>query len=243
MGRTILAALLAGLFLILGLPVLGIEWLYGKVNPKGADRSSLRIVQWILGLITDACGTEVIIKGEENIPRDERVLYIANHRSIFDVVISYTICPDLTGYVAKNNLEKIPILRIWMKRLHCHFLDRSDPRQGLHVILDAIEDIKHGISVFIFPEGTRTKTGEMAPFKEGSFKVATKTGCRIVPVAITGTDDIIRNHIPFVKKTTVILHYGTPVDPKVLTPDQKKHIGAYTQAIIADMLEEDKKIR
>lgn len=240
MLRTILAALFAFLFLVLGLPVLGIEWLYHKINKKGADLSTLRIVQWALSVIATISGVNVIVEGAQNIPDDEAVVYIANHRSIFDVIIGYTHCPGLTGFIAKNNLEKVPILRVWMRRVHCYFLDRSNPRDGLRVILSAIEDIKRGISIFVFPEGTRTKTGEMLPFKEGTFKMATKTGCAIIPVAITGTDEILRNHIPFIRKTTVVFHYGTPIYPDQLEADQKKHIGAYTQSVIADMLERDK---
>lgn len=240
MLRTILAALFAFLFLVLGLPILGIEWLYRKINKKGADLSTLRIVQWALSVITTISGVNVIVEGAQNIPDDEAVVYIANHRSIFDVIIGYTHCPGLTGFIAKNNLEKVPVLRVWMRRVHCYFLDRSNPRDGLRVILSAIEDIKRGISIFVFPEGTRTKTGEMLPFKEGTFKMATKTGCAIIPVAITGTDEILRNHIPFIRKTTVVFHYGTPIYPDQLEADQKKHIGAYTQSVIADMLERDK---
>ena len=240
MLRTIVAALFAFLFLVLGLPVLGIEWLYRKINKKGADLSTLRIVQWALSVITTISGVNVIVEGAQNIPDDEAVVYIANHRSIFDVIIGYTHCPGLTGFIAKNNLEKVPVLRVWMRRVHCYFLDRSNPRDGLRVILSAIEDIKRGISIFVFPEGTRTKTGEMLPFKEGTFKMATKTGCAIIPVAITGTDEILRNHIPFIRKTTVVFHYGTPIYPDQLEADQKKHIGAYTQSVIADMLERDK---
>ena len=242
MLRTILAALFAFLFLVLGLPVLGIEWLYRKINKKGADLSTLRIVQWALSVITTISGVNVIVEGAQNIPDDEAVVYIANHRSIFDVIIGYTHCPGLTGFIAKNNLEKVPVLRVWMRRVHCYFLDRSNPRDGLRVILSAIEDIKRGISIFVFPEGTRTKTGEMLPFKEGTFKMATKTGCAIIPVAITGTDEILRNHIPFIRKTTVVFHYGTPIYPDQLEADQKKHIGAYTQSVIADMLERDKNL-
>ena len=223
MLRAIMALLFAFLFLVVGIPVLGIEWLYGKINKKGAELSSLRIVQWAFSTIIGICGTDVIVKGAENIPAEEAVVYVGNHRSIFDVVIGYTHCPGLTGFIAKDNLEKIPLLRVWMRRLHCLFLDRTNPRDGLRVILAAIDDIKRGISIFVFPEGTRTKTG-----------------CAVIPVAITGTDEILRNHMPFVKKTTVVFHYGKPIYPDQLEADQKKHIGAYTQSVIADMLSEDK---
>lgn len=177
----------------------------------------------------------------EHIPTDQAVLYIGNHRSYFDIVLSYSRCPGLTGYISKDLLEKVPILRAWMRRVYCLFLNREDPRQGLKTILTAIEYVKSGVSIFIFPEGTRAKTDEMLPFKEGSFKVATKTGCPIIPVAFTNTSAIFEDHVPFIRKARVVITYGEPILPSELAPEQKKHIGAYVQGIIADMLKENEK--
>lgn len=238
--RSLGAIVFAVLFLVLGLPLLGLEWLYAKVNKKGADISSLRIVQWAFKTIIAISGTEVIVKGEENVISNRSVLYIGNHRSIFDVLIGYSHCPTRTGFISKNSIEKIPILQIWMERLYCLFLDRSNPRDGLRVVLTAIEYIKKGISIFVFPEGTRTRNGEMSPFKEGTFKIATKTNCPIIPVAFSNTEDIFEGHFPWVKKTRVVMHYGKPIYLDDLTPEEKKHVGAYTQKVITEMLEEDK---
>lgn len=241
MIRTILFLLFAIAFLILGLPVLGAEWLLRKVWKRGADLSTLRIVQWGLRTLERISGPEVIVRGMEHIPTDQAVLYIGNHRSYFDIVLSYSRCPGLTGYVSKDLLEKVPILRAWMRRVYCLFLNREDPRQGLKTILTAIEYVKSGVSIFIFPEGTRARTAEMLPFKEGSFKVATKTGCPIIPVAFTNTSAIFEDHVPFIRKARVVITYGKPILPSKLAPEQKKHIGAYVQGIIADMLKENEK--
>ncbi|MDD6195147.1 MAG: lysophospholipid acyltransferase family protein [Lachnospiraceae bacterium] len=242
MIRTIGAIVFVVLFLVLSLPVLGLEWLYAKINKKGADITSLRIVQWAFQMVLAICGTKVIVKGEENVISNVPVLYIGNHRSYFDIVIGYSRCPNLTGFISKDTFKKIPILRTWMERLYCLFLDRSNTRDGLRVVLTAIDYIKRGISIYVCPEGTRTRTGEMAPFKEGTFKIATKTGCPIIPVAFSNTDDIFEKHIPWIKKTTVVIHYGEPIYPDSLEGDDKKHIGAYTQQAIAGMLEEDKEL-
>ncbi len=99
-------------------------------------------------------------------------------RSFFDVPLTYPRCPIRTGYIAKKEMEKVPLLSTWMKRyLHCLFLDRKDMKQGLKTILTAVEKVKSGISICIFPEGTRNKNEDeldMLPFHEGSFKIATK---------------------------------------------------------------------
>lgn len=242
MIRLIFVALFVVLFLIIGIPVLGIEWLIGKVSKKTMDYSSLRLVQWAFNMIIKLAGIELTVIGEENISEGP-VLYIGNHRSFFDVPITYPRCPIRTGYIAKKEMEKVPLLSTWMKRLHCLFLDRNDLKQGLKTILTAIEKVKSGISICIFPEGTRNKNEDeldMLPFHEGSFKIAAKTNCPIIPMAISGSADIWENHFPRVKKTHVILEYGKPIYIDQLEKEDKKHLGAYTQNVIHEMLVKNK---
>lgn len=242
MIRLIFVALFVVLFLIIGIPVLGIEWLIGKVSKKTMDYSSLRLVQWAFNMIIKLAGIELTVIGEENISEGP-VLYIGNHRSFFDVPITYPRCPIRTGYIAKKEMEKVPLLSTWMKRLHCLFLDRNDLKQGLKTILTAIEKVKSGISICIFPEGTRNKNEDeldMLPFHEGSFKIAAKANCPIIPMAISGSADIWENHFPRVKKTHIILEYGKPIYIDQLEKEDKKHLGAYTQNIIHEMLVKNK---
>lgn len=238
--RTIITVLYIFLFLILGLPVLGIEWIISKFNKAHADMVQLRIVQWGLKCVAFISGVKLTVIGDENVPRDEPVLYIGNHRSFFDVVVTYSRCPGLTGYIAKDGVNKVPIFRIWMKRLHCIFLKRDDMKEGLKVILKAIEYVKSGISICIFPEGTRNKDRDnptsLLPFKEGSFKIASKTGCKIVPMALIGTADILENHFPWIHSTDIKLIYGEPIDVSTLDKDQQKHVGAYCQTVVEELI-------
>lgn len=241
--RTIITVLYIFLFLILGLPVLGIEWIISKFNKAHADMVQLRIVQWGLKYVAFISGVKLTVIGEENVPRDEPVLYIGNHRSFFDVVVTYARCPGLTGYIAKDGVNKVPIFRIWMKRLHCIFLKRDDMKEGLKVILKAIEYVKSGISICIFPEGTRNKDRDnptsLLPFKEGSFKIASKTGCKIVPMALIGTADILENHFPWIHSAEVKLIYGAPIEVSALDKQQQKHIGAYCQTVVEELIEKN----
>ena len=242
MIRLILVALFLFIFLILSIPVFFVEWIVGKCNPHARDISSLRIVQTAFNIISFLSGCHVTVIGEENVPKDEAVLYIGNHRSYFDVVLTYARCPGVTSFMAKKEIARIPLLSTWMRFLHCLFLDRKDIKQGLKTILAAIDLIKNGISVFIFPEGTRSTNAdqtEFLPFHEGSFKVAVKTDCLIVPVAMTNTSQIFEDHIPFVRRTDVILEYGKPFRPSELTKEQKKAIGSYTSGIITDMVKKN----
>ena len=100
MIRLILVVLFLVIFLILSIPVFLIEWIIGKFNPYARDISSLRIVQGALSVISFLSGCHVTVKGLENIPKDEAVLYIGNHRSVFDIVLTYPRCPGLTSFIS-----------------------------------------------------------------------------------------------------------------------------------------------
>lgn len=232
-------------YLILSIPILLAEWVVGKFNRRAKDISSLRIIQTVFKFILKVTGADITIIGHENVPKDQAVLYIGNHRSFFDILLTYVLCPDLTGYVAKKEMEPIPLLSTWMRYLHCLFLDRKDIKEGMKTILTAIEKVKSGISICIFPEGTRNKgTGELEllPFHDGSFKIATKSGCPIIPMAISNSAEIFENHFPKIKPCKVVVEYGKPIYPEELSREDKKRLGAYTQGIILEMLKKNREM-
>ena len=237
MIRFILILLFLIVYLVVSIPLQMIEWIIGHFNRRAADISSLRIVQWGFKFITFLTGSKVTINGLENIPKDHPVLYIGNHNSFFDVVLTYPLMKNLTGYISKESIMNVPVLGIWMHLLYCIGLDRNDPRQGLQVILRAIDQVKEGISIFIFPEGTRSKDGQIAPFHAGSFKVATKSGCPIVPVAITGTSEIFEDHLPFIRRSDVTITFGEEIDIQNMDPESKKHIADVVRNRIIELKE------
>ena len=239
MIRLILILVFLILYLILSLPFLAIERLIARKNRYAADIARLHVVQWAFKVVLFFSGTHLTVIGEEHVPKDCAVLYIGNHRSFFDIVITYARCPRLTGYIAKDSIKKIPLLSLWMKRLYCLFLKRDDVKEGLKTILTGIEQIKNGISMCIFPEGTRgtgIDESDMLPFKEGSLKMAEKTGCPIIPMALTGTADIFENHLPWIRSAHVTLQYCEPIYPKELPKEAQKRLGSYTQKVILEML-------
>ena len=233
MIRFILLCLFLGTFLILSIPLLVAEWIIGKFNPSLKDRSSLAIVNWAFRCMLFMAGTKMIVRGEENVPKDTAVLYVANHRSFFDILVTYIRVPRPTGYVSKLEMIKFPLLSNWMKNLHCLFLDRKNIKEGMKTILAGIEKVKSGISICIFPEGTRNKVNDgLLPFHEGSFKIAEKAGVPVVPITLVNTADIFEDHFPKVKKTTVIIEYGEPIYLDKLEKEQRKFVGAYVRGII-----------
>lgn len=240
MIRLILVCIVLFGFLIIGIPLLFIEWVIGKFNKELKDYSSLRLVQGAFKLILFMAGVKLTVIGEEHVPKDQAVLYVGNHRSYFDVVMTYARCPRLTGYVAKIEMLRYPLLRSWMKNLYCLFLDRKDLKAGLKTILQGIDYIKNGISICIFPEGTRNHHDDLLPFKEGSLKMAEKTGCPIIPMAITNSAEILEDHMPFIHSCHVILEYGEPILVSDLSKEERKFLGAYTQQKVQEMLDKNK---
>lgn len=235
MIRIILVASFVVLFLIFSIPLLIAEWMIGKANMDLKNKSSLAIVNWAFRVCLFLAGVKITVRGEENVPKDVPVLYVGNHRSYFDILITYVRVPRPTGYIAKKEMLKWPLLVNWMKNLHCLFLDRSDIKQGLKTILAGIEKVKSGISICIFPEGTRNKVNDtFLEFHEGSFKIAEKTGCPIIPMTINNSAEIFEDHLPKIKKAHVVLEYGKPIMMKELPKEEQKRIGVYTLNIIRE---------
>ena len=235
MIRLILVATFVVLFLIFSIPLLIIEYFLGKWNPRAKDKSSLAIVNWAFRSVLFLSGVTVTVIGEENVPKDTPVLYIGNHRSYFDIVMTYVRVPRPTGYIAKIGMLKVPLLSTWMKNLHCLFLDRKDIKQGMKTILAAVEKVKSGISICIFPEGTRNKVNDtFLPFRDGSFKIAEKSGCPIVPMSIYNSAGIFEDHLPKIKKAHVILEYCPPIYINDIPKAERKQLSARVQDIIKD---------
>lgn len=233
MIRTILAVLFVVLFLIVSIPIQLVLFIIGKFNPMAKKKGSLAIVSWAFNVVIFISGIKRTVIGEENVPRDQAVLYVGNHRSIFDIVLAYPRVPNPTGFIAKKEILKVPLLNIWMIFMDCLFLDRSDIRKGLEMVLTAIDKVKNGISIFIYPEGTRNKTdAPLGEFHKGSFKIAQKSGCPIIPVVINHSDEIFEKHIPFIRGTHVTIEYCKPIVLSELSKEDQKNIDSYVKNII-----------
>ena len=228
MFYTIIAILYVLVFFFLSLFALPFTFLVRKINQNKGDYMSLRFVQWGFRTVLFLGAQKITVLGKENIPVDRPVFYVGNHRSIFDIIVSYAQVPTLTGYIAKESIGRLPVISVWMKRLYCLFMKRDDLKQSLQVILTAIEYMKKGISICIYPEGTRNKDEvTIQEFHKGSFKPAQRTNCPIVPMIVTHTRDIFENHLPFLKSTHVVLEYLPPVRFSDLSKEDQKQVHEY----------------
>lgn len=235
MIRILLVLILVLIDFIISLPMFIIGYIVGLFSKRAKDVMWQVIVKIYLKVIGWMAGAKVNYIGLENIPKDTAVLYVGNHSSYFDIVLSYPVLPGVAGFIAKKELLKVPVLAQIMIQVRCLFLDRDNIKEGLKLILKAVEDIKSGVSLFIFPEGTRSKDGNIAEFKEGSLKIATKAGCPIIPVAFSNTSAIFEDHFPFIKVAKVTIEFGKPIYVNELDKEEQKHIGKKVHDLIVDM--------
>lgn len=226
------------------MPVHGILVLIGKFNPELRYRIGNWFVYWAFKWELLQAGAKITVKGTENIPEGP-VLFVANHRSYFDILITHTTSTKRPGFVAKKEIQKLALLKWWMDDICCLYLDRKDLRSGMQMIKDGVELIKNGHSLVICPEGTRNQGKEMLPFKEGSLKIAEKAGCPVIPVTLIDSDKLLEVRPGFdIRSAKVKVIYGEPVYLNELSKEDKKKAGSYVQHIIEETIkresEEDK---
>ena len=152
------------------------------------------IPRWSRGILR-VTGARMTVEGQKNIPAGPCV-FVGNHRSYYDIPILLTALDAPHGILAKEELEKIPLLNRWMKLLGCVFVKRDDIRASVKALNDATAIVESGRSFVIFPEGTRYKgeEGGAGEFKAGAFRIAIKTGVPVVPVAISGARGLFEGH-------------------------------------------------
>lgn len=236
--RTILIVLLYLIVFVISIPLLLIECIVRKINEKAAAAFAIRVVRVAFNIAMFISGCKKHISGLENIPTDTPVMFAANHRGFYDILLAYSSIASVhvqVAFISKIEIKKFPIIAQWMYFLNCLFMDRGDMKQNMEVILKAISLIKEGYSIYIAPEGTRNASDTLLPFKEGSMKIATKTNAPIVPVCIKNTENIMENNLPWIKSGDICIQYGKPVYPDQLDKETKKHLGAYIQNIIQEM--------
>ena len=235
----IIVLLIFAIFSILALPVL---WLVGKRYPVAKEKASDAVARFMFRLILFICGTKTTAIGVDNIPTDKPVLFVGNHRGFFDVIISYTYIKGRAAYVAKKEMMNVPILRRWMTNIKCIMIDRSNTRAALKAILAGIEYIKNGTSLVIFPEGTRNKGDGVLEFHAGSFKLAEKSGCLIVPVVQNNTSTIFEDQKPFIKKAHTVIEFCKPIDMSSMSTEEKKNIPVYVHDLILEKYNNNQKL-
>ncbi len=194
----------------------------------------------VLARALKCTGAEVIVTGQENIPKDRPFVLMANHQSMMDPFVIMATIGVPIAFIAKIELKKVPVLNKWMESVGCIFMDRSDLRESMKALMAGIKKVKAGDNMCIFPEGTRTD-GPMLEFKGGSFKLATKSGAPILPLTIDGTHRILEDNNFWIKKATVRLTYHPIIETKGLSKEEESLLPRRVQDIVGSALKEEER--
>lgn len=238
-GLWVLIVLMVALFF--SLPYHLYMRLLWKKNPEKSWNKGRKYVSGFFKTELKISGCKITAIGKENIPADTPCLFVSNHRSYFDILITHETIGKPAGFIAKKELRKVPLLPLYMDDIGCLFIDRDDIKQSLQVINQGAEFMKMGHSMILFPEGHRNQGNEFLPFKEGGYKMAEKSKCPIVPVAISGSDLLLES-APDKKihGSEVIIEFGEPFYPSELSPKERKAKYALLPSIIQSMRDKHK---
>lgn len=163
-------------------------------------------------------GMDVHVTGKENLPKEGPVVFVSNHQGYADIIVLMNALDTIQfGFVAKDDLIKIPLFGKWILRIRSVSMHRDETKEAVKAILEGIKYIKKGFSLLIFPEGTRSKGPEMGEFKKGAFKLATKPKVPIVPVTVHGSYRAFEDNGVFKgSRVDIVIH------PQVETKDLGK---------------------
>lgn len=226
---------LYGIYMInLRLKAVKHSWIRKYKGQEAADRYTHKTGYLWAKYTINTIGIELEVEGVENIPEGPCV-FIGNHTSILDIPIMLFTINRMVGFISKKEVLKAPVLGTWLKRAHCIPLDRENPREAIKTINQGVELLKNGYSIAIFPEGTRSKDGNIQEFKKGSLKLATKSQVPIVPVAIDRAYRSYEKDNEF-KPSKIRIKYGNPIITKNLSREEEKMLNDNIRDTIIDML-------
>ncbi len=181
----------------------------------GTARLIANTVLWLVGIKVDMTGDIESIR--ERSRNGEGFCFVSNHTSMLDIIFMLGQMKVKIGFIAKKQLLFIPFINILIGTTHSLFMDRKNLKKSVASIRKAEKNIKKGYSMVIYPEGTRSKTGEIGTFKRGSFRLATESGADIVPITVKGLRDSLEDRKHFFQRRTCHVHVGNPIKPPKAT--------------------------
>lgn len=229
-------SLLAWIVIVASTVVFGVPSIVAAFIPPRGDWYLLFARGWAR-LVLAATGIRWTVGGRENLDGVGNGIYFANHESFYDILLLLAVLPGRVRFLAKRSLFYIPILGWSMAAAGFIPIDREHHQKAMASLDRAAAKLRRGISVIIFPEQTRTRTGEMLPFKKGGILLAIKTKLPIVPVGIAGTFPILKKGSFFLTPGPAGVEIGPPIATADKTVADRAALLESSRAAIAQLRE------
>jgi 1-acyl-sn-glycerol-3-phosphate acyltransferase len=204
--------------------------------PPDDERYAERLRVWA-DKVVRAARIDLVVRGRENVPAGEACVVMANHQSFYDIPVVLAAVGGRMTFVAKKELFRVPVFGRAMTTAGIVRVDRGDHAQAVASLHGAVAQLRRGRHIYIAPEGTRSPTGELGPFKSGGFRMAIEAGARILPVAIDGTRRVLPARELVVRtgqRVTVTIQ--PPIDTKEYGLDRRKELMEVVRRAIAGPL-------
>lgn len=209
--------------------------LLSPFNPSG--RLVHWFARWWARTLLWVARVPVRVDGLDNIPAGQPCVLVSNHASAADIPILFSSLPIQFRIVAKDSLFHIPILG-WCMRLAGYIsINRTNPKKAMRSLKRAARQIREGYPAVVFPEGTRTRTGKLLPFKTGAFLLAIESGVPVVPVAISGSFDILaKGSMKIRPDVQVALRIGPVIETTGYRANDRRSLALSAHKAVQDSL-------
>lgn len=235
--RTLAVYIYLGLVVVLGVPY------FKSLDKKKEKLGDAVVLETIYAYasrmarqIVRLTGSRITIKGVENIPKSGATLFVANHQSYMDIPVMMSVIERPVGFVAKEELGRIPFFAQWIVYMKCVLITRGDTRKALVAILQAAKLLQQGHSLVLYPEGTRSIDGSLGEFKAGSLKAAQKGKAIVVPVAIDGARNVMPRNSFWMYKSDVTVTILPAISAEVVQDMDTKELAMLVKRQIASAL-------
>jgi len=199
-------------------PLVGIPAIVTQLlRPRGA--AVPRAARLWSRLMLAAVGARVDYEGLERLDPRRPYVFIANHQSSVDIWVLLAALPLTVRFVAKRELRNVPVIGWALSASGSIFVDRADRGRAIGSLRGAAERVRAGVSVILFAEGTRSRDGDLLPFKKGPFHVALQAGVPVVPIAICGSGDVLPARSLRVRPGPVFVRLLEPIEVEPWQPD------------------------